>query len=359
MIDDRSRLLIVDDDPAALRWFHDLFAGAGYKIFLADSGAAALAGLAGAAPDLALIDVSMPGMDGYTVCAGIKADPSFAGVPVILLSVADDGETKLRALRSGAVDFIRKPFVAEEALLRVRNHLELFRLRRGLEAEVGRRTAELEAALDANRILLGELRHRVKNNLGMIHSLVELSADSPKAAAARPALIELAARVRSISYLYDQLHDAGGVGSVDFGAYLERLVAGLAALNPRAVCSVEAAALILPIGRAAPLGLMVTELVTNALKYAFPGERRGRVVVSLSVAGTGADASGELAVGDDGVGLPPDFDQERDADFGLAMIAGLCQQIGAEFAVAPGGGTPASGVRASLRFGIHTAEVQR
>ena len=117
------RVLIVDDQIDSLKWLYEVLTQNGYKTLLANSGELALQSIARVQPDLLLLDVSMPGMDGFELCRRVKADPATRDIPVIFLSAAD-AEAKLEAFRAGGVDFVPKPFSEAEVLARVRKGKE-------------------------------------------------------------------------------------------------------------------------------------------------------------------------------------------------------------------------------------------
>lgn len=129
----------------------DLLAGlldiAGYSVRLTQHGEMALLSAQASPPDLILLDIRMPGMDGYEVCRRLKADRRTVDIPIIILSALDDDEAMLEGFRVGAVDYVAKPFHAEEVLARVRTQIELRKLRLGLEEMVQVRTAQLEAEI--------------------------------------------------------------------------------------------------------------------------------------------------------------------------------------------------------------------
>jgi putative two-component system response regulator len=134
-------ILVVDDAPANLKLLSGLLRSRGYEPRPALSGAAALATAQADPPDLILLDVDMPGMDGYEVCRRLKADERLRAVPVIFVSaVFTQAEDKVRALSLGAVDYVTKPFQAEELYARVATHLRL----RGLQLEVEEHSRRLE-----------------------------------------------------------------------------------------------------------------------------------------------------------------------------------------------------------------------
>ena len=118
------RLLIVDDDVAAIQLLHNTLAGVG-ELYFAKSGTEALELAHRHWPDLILLDAQMPGVDGFEVCAALKAEPAFFHVPIVFVTRYSDPRNELRALDLGAADFIGKPYTRAILLARVRNLLEL------------------------------------------------------------------------------------------------------------------------------------------------------------------------------------------------------------------------------------------
>jgi DNA-binding response OmpR family regulator len=133
-------VLIVDDNPTIAMLLGGVLRDAGYDVRVATDGTRALSLAAVHAPELVLLDLRMPGIDGFEVCRRLKRDEKTSGVPVIVISALDDVEEKLRAFEAGAADYVIKPFESREVLSRVGAHVQLYRLRRELE----RKQAELE-----------------------------------------------------------------------------------------------------------------------------------------------------------------------------------------------------------------------
>jgi putative two-component system response regulator len=135
-------ILVVDDTHASLKLITDILVAEGYQVRPADSGELALASVAALPPELILLDILMPGMDGFEVLRRLKAREETCDIPVIVLSALTEVAQRVEALNLGAVDFISKPFQPDELLARVRTHRELFRLRARLEQQA----AELRLA---------------------------------------------------------------------------------------------------------------------------------------------------------------------------------------------------------------------
>jgi len=150
-------ILVVDDEPKSLALLTTILQTAGYQVRPADSGELAIESVRAKAPDLILLDIRMPRMDGYETCRRLKAREEGYSIPLIFLSAANELEERLEGLRLGAVDFISKPFRSEELLARVHTHLELGCLRTELEMRVAERTTELRVA---NEQLQHELAER-------------------------------------------------------------------------------------------------------------------------------------------------------------------------------------------------------
>lgn len=147
----RGDILVVDDNPSNLELLSGMLTPRRYRVRVANSGRRALSAAQGSPPDLVLLDISMPGMDGYEVCRQLKAHPRTEHVPVIFLSALDDVLDKVRAFDIGGADYLSKPFELGEVLVRMENQLKIMRL----QAETRRQNEELrrrnEELLQAQR----------------------------------------------------------------------------------------------------------------------------------------------------------------------------------------------------------------
>jgi signal transduction histidine kinase len=143
----KSLILIVDDNPNNTKVLFELLKESGYRVLVAKSGESALERLQSVSPDLILLDVMMPGIDGFETCRRLKASPANQEIPVIFMTALADTLDKVKGLTIGAVDYITKPFQQEEVLARVKIHLKLYHLNQELEHRVEERTAALSTAL--------------------------------------------------------------------------------------------------------------------------------------------------------------------------------------------------------------------
>ena len=150
-------ILIVDDTPANLNVLSAILGKRGYRVRPAINGALALKAAQKAVPDLILLDVQMPGLDGYEVCRQLKADAQTRAIPVIFISALDDVLDKVEAFQVGGVDYITKPFQIEEVLARVENQLALHQQREAIASLLAR-----------NQQLLALANHELRPRLDQI-----------------------------------------------------------------------------------------------------------------------------------------------------------------------------------------------
>ncbi|CAA9340080.1 MAG: Two-component system sensor histidine kinase [uncultured Cytophagales bacterium] len=194
--------------------------------------------------------------------------------------------------------------------------------------------------------LLKEIHHRVKNNLQVVMSLLNLQADSLQDRAALSAIQESQHRVQAMALIHQKLYQSEGVARIPMDAYIEEMSAYLhdsfcRARPVRITLAVEPVEL--DVTLAVPVGLIINEALTNAFKYAFPGERAGTIRLSLHQL---APACYELVISDNGVGLPAHFDPARSRSLGMTLMHGFSGQLGSELSlVSP------PGLTISLVFG--------
>lgn len=140
----KAEILVVDDEPANLQLLAGIMNSYGHKVRVAASGEMALKSMCFTPPDLVLLDVRLPDLDGYEVCRLLKADPLSRHIPVLFVSALSAVEEKVKAFESGAADYITKPFLIREIQARVKAHLNLGRVRRRLNERQQRQSLLLQ-----------------------------------------------------------------------------------------------------------------------------------------------------------------------------------------------------------------------
>ncbi|MDZ7961347.1 MAG: response regulator [Aulosira sp. DedQUE10] len=179
-------ILIVDDNPTNLDVISETLSDAGLTVAIATSGESALQRLERRLPDLILLDVMMPGINGFETCQRLKSNPKTQDIPVIFMTALSDTDSKVQALELGAVDYITKPFQEKEVLARVKTHLQLRHLTQDLEHQVALKTAEFQAAqlqliqsekMSALGNLIAGVAHEINNPVGFLHGNIQPALD--------------------------------------------------------------------------------------------------------------------------------------------------------------------------------------
>ncbi len=384
-------ILVADDMLPNLLVLSTMLTEQGYKVRGAPNGSTALMIAQAKPPDLILLDVKMPGMDGYDVCRRLKEHPETRAIPVIFISALGEVIDKVKGFEAGGVDYITKPFHVEEVLARVRTHLTLRRLQAQLEATniqlrreiaervqaeaelkryrdhleelVKERTAELEKEiaehmqteeqlgirLGEREVLMAEIHDRIKNNMQIIVSMLNLQARHIQDEQARAVFRESQRRIRAMALVHERFYQSKNAAKIDFAGYIQQTARNLFqqhGVDPGAiVLKVDAQDVWLGLGTAVPCGLMINELVSNCMRHAFPGGKTGEITVEL-VRLEADDARNAprkdrfiLTVRDNGVGLPQDLDVQHAGSLGLQLVTSLAGQLNGAVELDRGGGT--------------------
>ncbi|MCP4401247.1 MAG: response regulator [bacterium] len=306
----KEKILLIDDGADILALLASVLKNEGYAVLTAADGDEGIERFQEKHPDLVISDIRMPGKDGIAVLRTIKE--AEADVDVIMLTGYSDETTAIDCLRLGACDYLLKPMQNLNVLLLLvrralhrreleqevrsyRKQLEELTIERTLEltranTEAKRLTEELQQeiterkkmeeqitiAIQEKTVLLQEIHHRVKNNLQIVASLLNLQADLCTDDRTPAILRESWYRVHAMALVHEQLYGSKDLTQVDVAAYIKDLTADLFytygnSARPISL-AVEAAGAGLDIDKAIPCGLIVNELVSNALKYAFPAE---------------------------------------------------------------------------------------
>jgi PAS domain S-box-containing protein len=527
-------ILVVDDSPTNVQFLSDVLVQRGHTVHAAADGMRALRSARNLLPDLILLDIVMPDLDGFKVCQFLKSSADTRDIPVIFMTSLADTRDKIKGFELGAADYVTKPFQVEEVLARVETllalramhkslesnnaqlqraneelarvnmelgskiaehrqtevalqeneerlrtlinampdivafkdgagrwleanefDLKLFQLeevdyrgkkdsdlaaftpfyhdalrlceesdeiawqartlsradetiprqdsppmvfdiikvpifhpdgeRKGLvvvgrdvterkraEAELKRyqeqlerlvneRTAELAEAnshlqneiaerrvaeelvnssLAEKEVLLKEIHHRVKNNLQIISTLLDLQSDAIRDKEAIKSFRESQDRIKAMALIHERLYESSDIATIDFGRYIGDLSVNLFEsyqTDPgRVSLKVDCGDISMEIDRAIPCGLIVNELVSNALKHAFPEGRKGEISIGLHSCD---DELVSITVSDNGIGLPPALDIRNTATLGLQLVNMLARQLGGQLSMESASGT--------------------
>jgi two-component system sensor histidine kinase/response regulator len=347
-------ILIVDDTPANLGVLVETLGTAGYQLMVAEDGEEALAQTEQTQPDLILMDVMMPGIDGFETCRRLRARPSTRDVPVLFMTALNETADKVRAFAAGGVDYITKPIEHEEAMARVRTHLALRRLRRELEDQLALKERFMRIAGHDLRnplcliLMAGDLakRYSAAANQGAVDKYLDNIGES-------------AAQMRRIIDTFLEIR-APGAGATNPGPSSRvdlNLLGGAVARQHAHVAERKQIALATELAEALPLarcdaGLAYqafTNFTSNALKFTPPGGRvtigtragDGRVRVEVRDTGPGVPASERSQLFIEHARLSPKpTGGEESNGLGLAIVKHLVESqagaVGAEFPEAGG-----------------------
>lgn len=293
----QETILIVDDTPANLSVLVDTLSEAGYQLMVAEDGEDALAQTTHTKPDLILLDVMMPGLDGFETCGRLKTAAATRDIPVIFMTALNETAEKVRAFNAGAVDYITKPIQHEEALARISTHLTIRRLR-----------GKLEQQLALTERFMRIASHDLRNPL----CLILMSGELARRKGATPEVTEYlesihasAGQMRRIIDTFLNVRKTGSEGRPQAGRVdLNLMTAAVVAQNEPAA-ERKQLSLILELAEKMPQAKAdagfayqaLTNYISNAIKFLPPG---GRVVVRSSA----TDFRVRLEVHDNGPGVP-------------------------------------------------------
>lgn len=334
-------ILIVDDSPENLKLLANILSESNFQVRGSNSGRYALKSIKKKLPDLILLDIKMPEMDGYEICRRLKNDLLLTDIPVIFLSGLKDSTSKIKGFEVGGVDYITKPFQPQEILARVRTHLAMSRMKNHLEEMVLERTAELQevteqvrAALKEKEVLLKEIHHRVKNNMAMMSSFLQFQIDQVQEPEALQRFIDTKSRIYTMALVHEKLYHTEDLKNINFKEFIqdlaESLIFSYTTSSHQIFLNTDIIDVSLNLDRAIPCGLIINELVSNALKHAFPENRKGTISIDFMI---DSEDKYVLTISDDGVGLPAQVDLQETDSIGLKLVPLLSGQLDGEFAI--------------------------
>ena len=321
-------LLYIDDDAGLARLVDRGLSRLGLKVVHAADGQAGLDRLAQGGIDVIALDQYMPGLDGLETLEQILKIPE--APPVVFVTAAQDSAIAVTALKAGAADYLVKDVQGEFIpLLQVAvngalRQAQIQKARDEAEAEV-HASRDRFAALAAEReMLLREVNHRVGNSLQIIASLLHLQANSSTQEGVKAALTNAMGRVAAVAQVHRRLYTSQDLNSVLLNQYLEALLGDLrrsAEGNRMSRLTLKAEPVEIDPDRAVAIGIIVNELVMNAVKYAYP-DGAGPIHVDLNAQGDDL----VLAIADDGVGLNGEIDP-RGTGMGQRIVSAMASKL--------------------------------
>ena len=373
-----TTILIVDDNHLNLDLLCRILSKANFKIITAMGGIEAIEQVNNQHPDLILLDAMMSDLNGFEVCKLLKQNYGTKDIPIIFITSSIDTEKKVKAFELGANDYITKPFQKAELLARVKSQLQVFNLRKTLakqncilqkeidskyEGEIllldinerlasanrflkqeieNRKAVELKLqaeikereqaeqkvrqSLKEKNLLLKEIHHRVKNNLLIVSSLLESQADYIDDLQAIKMLEDSQNRITSMALIHEQLHCSTSLFEIDIQQYVTALVEHItnSYLTKQIDFQINIQPAKLNIETAHPCGLIINELISNALEHAFVDRQQGNIIIKFA-----RDKFGcyNLLLKDDGVGFPAHKNFYQSESLGLELVSTLVEQL--------------------------------
>ncbi|MCX5793718.1 MAG: hybrid sensor histidine kinase/response regulator [Elusimicrobia bacterium] len=304
-------ILMVDDTPANLELLTGMLKERGYSVRAAVSGKLALQAARNEPPDLVLLAINMPGMDGYEVCAELKADEKLKEIPVIFLSALNETMDKVKAFRSGGLDYITKPFQFEEVEARVKIHLELLRQKRQLQENYDE-LSRLEKLRDT---LVHMVIHDLRTPLTVIGGFLELIKDDRQNSLTKKSghyIIEARNAADQIAQIVSDVLDASKMEGGQMKLKLEDCdLAGAVKDNISALQALAESRVIRFAAPESPVVVLadrdiifrvIQNLLANALKFTADG---GTIQADIAPAG----GRMRVSVHDNGPGIAPQYRQ--------------------------------------------------
>ncbi|MBF0328651.1 MAG: response regulator [Nitrospirae bacterium] len=322
------RLLIVDDseDDALLLVRHLKNAGYQVEFIRVDTPEAMQSELKGRTWDAIICDYVMPKFSAPEALKILKE--SGLDLPFIVMSGVMGEETAVVMMKAGAHDYIRK-----DSTSRLIPAIEREIAEAAMRAEKKRADAEILRSLREKEVLLKEIHHRIKNNMQIISSLLDLQSNYITDKAALQVFKDGQNRIRSMALVHELLYRSQNMVHINFNDYIREISGhmfrfyGIDASRVR--MSIDIGDVKFSLDTAVPFGLIVSELISNALKHAFPDAREGTINISLHERGENI----ELCFKDNGIGFPERLDFKNTESLGLHLVNSLVKQLSGEISM--------------------------
>ncbi len=330
--EDPLRLLYIDDDRGAGWLVQRRMERVGFVVTLAASGPEGVIRAAAERFDVIALDYYMPGRDGLDVLSDLRALPDPA--PVVFVTVAEEPRIAVAALKEGAADFLIKDVqgafldLLEPTLRQAVDRSRTQRAHTIAERELRESRDRLERLATQQAVLLREVNHRVANSLQLISSMIALQARRLENGEARELLKRATERVDAVALIHRRLYTSNDVEFVELDQYLNGLVSefrrAMGQDGGGSRIELQAVPMRVETDRAVSMGLIVNELVTNALKYAYRGREPGAVRIWLQ---PGVAGGLRLGVEDDGVGYSAGPHRVKGTGVGGMIVVAMAETL--------------------------------
>ncbi len=340
-----ARVLYIDDDPALAELVQRSLRRRGYEVEHVLSAEAGLARIEEGGIDVIALDHFLSTGTGLDFLRALRATSD--APPVVYVTGVADTQVAVAALKAGATDYVIKS-IDQEFFELLGTAIDQAIDNANLQREKERAEQEVRAARDRAELLLQEVNHRVANSLALVAALVGLQARAVTEPAVRDVLGQIQNRIAAIAGVHRSLNTSHDVRSVEISEYLASLLRDLEGTLRQAGHESQVRLIAdradIPTNKAVSVGVIVTELVTNAIKYAYPGKQHGEIRVLLERLAAG---NIKLTVEDDGVGWRGEGPIQG-TGMGSRIIAAMARGLGSPVVY----GSAAAGCRVQLEFPV-------
>ncbi|TSA54660.1 MAG: response regulator [Planctomycetaceae bacterium] len=373
---DKMNVLIAEDNEESRYLLKKLLKGYGHEITAVPNGVEALEQAMAQPPDIIVSDIMMPEMDGFQLCQECKQNEHLKDIPFIFYTATyTSNEDEKFALSLGADAFILKPAEPDIFVRKLSEEFEKAKLKplvsdkivplepshylteysKRIVAKLESKIAQLDIEIAERKraeenvrqsllekeVMLKEIHHRVKNNMQVISSLLNLQAGYIEDERALDLFKECQNRVRTMSLIHERLYQAEDLASINFTEYIRRLTGNLLVVyridTGIIKLNIYVEDVFLDINKSIPCGLIINELVSNVFKHAFPEGSEGEVSITLTE--DKVDKKYTLIVSDDGVSFPEGLDFRETETLGMRLVNILTEQLHGTIELDRSGGT--------------------